>query len=164
MPDANATFKSILAVAVGALLYAILNWIPIVGPVAAGLFVGVRVGGGFKRGFNRGIHAGALGCLIIVVILSGYDVFNAAGGSGLLTFFILWVLLAWNVLGVFLAGVGAGFGAVGKDIHSLIPRDIRDTLFPREDKNGVDYLICPVCGSGNVKSASTCVSCGANIR
>ena len=164
MPGTKKILRSIAAVTGGAVLYALLNWIPLAGPFAVGLAVGYVVGGGFKRGLRHGLYGGLIGSLILACLLAHYRILAAEGMSSLLAFFIAWVLLVWNALGVSLAALGGGFGAVGRDIHSLIPKDIRDNLFPRADGTGVDYTICPSCGQGNVKSASTCVSCGATLR
>ncbi len=154
--------RSAASVAVGALLYPVFNWVPILGALAVGLSVGYAVGGGFRRGFNHAIVSSLLGALALAYVILYSNVLAGLGNA--LTLFIVWVLVVWNTVSIAFAGVGGGFGAVGKEIHSLIPWEIREFMFPRRERSGTDYIICPICGQGNVQSATTCVSCGHQLR
>ena len=163
-----ASWKSILKSAVyvlaGALAYAALNWIPVLGPLSLGIFVGYGVGGGFGRGFRHGAASAVLGTLIVAYLFLQGGVLEPIASNRLLTVFILWVLLVWNCVGIFAAAMGGGAGAVGKDLKTLIPREIRDMLSARKEKPAQDYMICQACGQGNVASATTCISCGHALK
>jgi hypothetical protein len=159
----NKTLRSILAVIGGGILYAVLNWVPLAGPVAAGLATGYSVGGGFGRGFKHAVYASSAGAVLVAYVLSSYGILDSAALTAPMFLFVTWILIVWNLVGVFLAGIAGGFGAVGKDIRSLIPRNLAK-IFVRRSNDGVDYSICPGCGQGNVSSAQTCIGCGRNLK
>ncbi|MFH1055727.1 MAG: hypothetical protein V1744_06500 [Candidatus Altiarchaeota archaeon] len=164
MSDVNAAVRSVLSISAGALFYAALNWVPVIGPLSVGAFTGYVVGGGFKRGFNHGICASTAGAILVAYLLASYNILPTTGTNTLLKAFTIWVLLVWNITGILFAGVGGGFGAVGKDLQTMIPKGIHDMISPPKTKPGVNYMICKNCGQGNVEAAETCVSCNIKLR
>jgi hypothetical protein len=156
--------KSAAAVLSGAALYAALNFIPLMGPISAGAFVGYSAGGGFGRGFRLAFWAAALGAAAVFYLVFAYGL-GAAGGAGAAATIILgWMLLVWNAEGVLLAALGGGFGALGKDVRTVIPPNLFELFGKRSPGKAVDYLICPTCGQGNQQTDATCGNCGQGLR
>jgi len=155
--------KASVAVAAGAALYLVLNWVPLLGPLAVGLTVGYLVGGGFRRGFQSGLVSSLLGCALVVLAVY-HMIPQGASFSNLPWLFMVWVLAVWNLAAVALTCVGAGFGAVGKDLKSMIPPKLMEIFSPINEKDSVDYIICPICGSGVKLDSSYCSECGKLIE
>ena len=59
------TGRTLLAVSVGAVLYSVLNWVPLAGAAVAGAFTGYSTGGGFRRGFRHATYAATIGTIIV---------------------------------------------------------------------------------------------------
>jgi len=163
MADAAGIIRRLFASLFGGLLYVALNWIPIIGPFAVGVLTGYLVGGGFRQGFKYGAYAAAIGSAITAYLLLKYGL-GSEPVNTMLLLFLGWVLVIWNTAGVVVAGLGGGFGAIGKDIKSVIPQDLIKMFRPSAPKPSTDYIICPMCGQGNVSEAKTCIGCGKPLR
>jgi hypothetical protein len=164
MPDLKGKLRSAAAVVFGGLLYAVLNWIPLVGPLVMGMITGYWVGGGFTNGFRHASVAAALGSTLVAFLLAQYGLTDASGVTTPMIFFIVWVLMVWNIAGIILGGIGGGLGAIGRDLHQLIPEAVRDKFREPMAKSGVEYIICPGCGQGNLSSAAACIGCGRALK
>jgi hypothetical protein len=164
MGSAGKTVKDAGSVLVGGLIYSVLNWVPIFGALSAGAFTGYSVGGGFGRGFKAAVYSAAVGTLLTLYLLLEYAVGDLSGVNKVLLIFMAWVLVVWHMAGMLLCGIGGGFGAVGKDIRSIIPQGLQDMFEKTAQKGGVDYIICPNCGQGNVSAAKTCVGCSKSLQ
>lgn len=155
--------KAMAAVSAGAVLYSILNWIPLIGATAAGAFTGFTIGGGFNRGFRHAVYAAAIGTIAVFFLLAKFAMRGMAADNKLLLIFTGWVFLVWNMVGIFLSGIAGGLGAIGKDINQIIPPAVKEVFTSARKKAGIDYMICPSCGQGNVASAKTCIGCGMKL-
>lgn len=164
MADPKETIKRAAAILLGAILYAILNWIPVIGALISGLIVGYLVGGGFKGGFKHATYASALGAITVSYMIASYGLQDVGNTNKLIMLFMIWVTAIWHLAGIFFSGLGGGFGAVGKDIFTVIPKGFRDLITRQRPKPGIDYIICSKCGQGNVSSATTCIGCGKNLN
>jgi hypothetical protein len=149
MAEYIAKIRAAASVLVGAVLYSLLNWIPLIGPFAAGVLVGYLVGGGFNRGLRHAAVSAALGAAAIAYALVFYDPLSLRTVPAVTLLFISWILLVWNTAGIAVASIGGGFGAVGKDLHSFLPRLVEQLTPKTRPNRGIDYLFCPVCGQGN---------------
>ncbi|MFH0861796.1 MAG: DUF5518 domain-containing protein [Candidatus Altiarchaeota archaeon] len=163
MSGIEKTAKTVFAVIVGAVLYSILNWIPLLGAAAAGAYTGYGSGGGFRRGFRNAAYAATIGGLLVICLAYVYALTDLTGANKTLIMFVGWVLLVWHIAGVLIAGLAGGLGAVGNDINKLIPTGLREVITKPRKKSAVDYAICPGCGQGNVVSAKTCIGCGIGL-
>ncbi len=157
MKSAPDLMKRAAYVLVGALFYTVLNWVPIVGALAVGFFIGYCSGGGFKRGFRDSLSAAILGAVIVLYLIVSSGVVSMDGKDLVLTAFIYWVILVWNIIAALVAGVGGGMGAWGKNLWTLIPDEWFDD---KNDRSGTEYVICESCGHGNVSTANACMTCG----
>lgn len=58
-----------LGAATCAVLHFVLDWLPVVGEIAAGIVAGVLAGGGSRRGLAAGLLGGAVGGLALAALL-----------------------------------------------------------------------------------------------
>ncbi|MBU0761604.1 MAG: hypothetical protein KKD39_01135 [Candidatus Altiarchaeota archaeon] len=159
MSRLSGRIRSLVFIVCGALLYTVLNWVPILGALIVGLVVSFGSGDGFRRGFRNGISAGLLGLAMVFYLVVANNILPYEGKDLVLTLFIYWILLVWNVLGAFIVGLGAGFGCWGRSIKTLLPPEWFDD---KNDSRGAEYRICS-CGQGNNANAKTCSKCSSEL-
>jgi len=168
-------FSDVMAVLIGTLLYVGLNWIPIIGPISVGIISGYISGGNFKKGFTVGLLSASFGFLAILAIISKFGIFTQLFDLSITTLMImlfLWILLLWNLVSIFLTGLGGILGSLisprklfvkpgGKDepIRIDVPKDEITSRY-----NTKTYIICPNCGTGNLDSLENCTSCGLKLK
>jgi len=168
----DRTLRIVAGTLVGSSLYVVLNWIPLVGPLIVGLAAG-RIAR--ARGFLVGFFSGILGFAFLL-----FFVFPQWGISG--NFFLMWIMLFWNFVGIVLAGLGGSMGsATGRGSgFSYRFGSGRGRIFgsrggigsgPRgekkTEKESIEapeiLVVCPGCGTGNPEGASNCKSCGGAL-
>ena len=91
-----------IALVLGVLFTVILEWIPIIGPLMAGIFIGVMAGGRIK-GFLAALFSGIIGLVLFSFILSAlgtsiYIVLNNSFGISGKTF-ILYLYIVNVIIG-----------------------------------------------------------------
>ncbi len=159
----NKNLRIITGTLVGSLIYVILNWIPLLGPLSAGL-AGSRIAKG--RGFLVGVLSGIFGFAVLL-----FFVFPRWGISG--NFFLMWILLFWNLIGIILAGLGGLMGYTTKrwsgfsyqfgsgGVSGRREKERRDSI----DEPGTPEMlvICPACGSSNPDGSVRCNFCGGPL-
>jgi hypothetical protein len=164
MADIKTALKVAGAAIAGGLLYVVLNIIPLIGPLAAGFLTGYWAGGGFKRGFKTAALGAVVGSIAVAYAFIRFGISDSAGVSQLMLLFMAWVLLVWNLVGILLAAVGGGVGALGKEVYTVIPKNLIDSFKVGKDTPGLEYMVCPECGQGNVTSATSCIGCGKPLK
>ncbi|MFH1404099.1 MAG: hypothetical protein ABIH11_07515 [Candidatus Altiarchaeota archaeon] len=157
MTDIGGKLRQAILTAAGAALYVGLVWVPILGPLMSGFFVGFLNGGGVKRSLSLGVTSGVMGFALLVLFLLRLD-FSLSRTALVVA---SWILLLWNVVGVFLSGVGAVFGSLYSDVNDLLT-PIYNGVSGRS--RGLEYRICGICGLGNLMSRGECVECGGVFR
>jgi hypothetical protein len=169
-------FQKAAAVSVGGVLYLGLNWIPIIGPLVAGLSAGKIAGGRTNEGFKIGIYSGILGTILVIILLNRVGIFNTQGINSIVVFLVAWILLLWNLTGILFAGIGGALGNLVQKTSNIIeqldmlrrpvrPHPIRLEP-PKEYKREYshEYVICPKCGVGNPAGADTCSECKNQLK
>ena len=155
--------RSAAAVLAGGIIYSALTWVPLVGPFATGVLVGWWTGGGFLKGLRNAAYAASLGSIIVFYMIAAYGL-PPAGTQAPINLVFLWMLLIWNVTSIIVAGAGGGIGALSRDVRTLIPTNLMESLSQHKPRKGVEYRICPSCGQGNVESAKTCIGCAKPLK
>jgi len=168
----NRTLRAVAGILVGSSLYVVLNWIPLLGPFMVGLTAGriARV-----RGFLVGFFSGILGFAFLL-----FFVFPRWGISG--NFFLMWIMLLWNFVGIVLAGLGGSMGSAARRRPGFSYRfgSGRGRIFgsrggsesgpggeKKTERDSIEapeiLLVCPKCGGSNPDGASNCKSCGGAL-
>lgn len=190
MAELKKTVLTAAAIISGGVLYMLLNWIPIVGPLAAGFAVGYTLKENPLNSFRAGAYSAAIGWLTLIVLLGRAGFFNPSEIGNLTLLLVIWILVVWNFFGILLAGVGGVIGSLAghakRMVDALTPamaafpfsvsfgvpkpqRVIRLRPPPmegQEKQNNVEeekrirFSICPNCGSSNPSSNRKCDSCG----
>ncbi|MDD5111671.1 MAG: DUF5518 domain-containing protein [Candidatus Altiarchaeota archaeon] len=180
-------------ISMGGLLYLSLNWIPVIGPLAAGFFVGYSQQGSTPKAvFRAGAYAGLLGVVGVAMLLDTIGLLDTSQTSTAIVFLTLWVLLVWNIVGVLLAGIGGMLGSLTGQAKRLVdilqsgagfplnislgmprPRRVVNLRPPpaysnerpgHEDEKKLKFSICPQCGASNPDTSALCGSCGMTLR
>ena len=155
-------FREAFAVLTGGVLYAGLNWIPVLGPLAVGALVGFYGTKSVKRGFDLGVCSGVLGSLAVALILFRTGVFEGSGTQAILLLLFGWIMFVWQLVGILLCGIG-GAGGVGlKSIKAALTSLFDGHINWGADKSVV-YRICPKCNEGTPDKNGVCVRCGSAI-
>jgi hypothetical protein len=153
-------FEKILAVAVGAFLYIILNWVIVIGPIISGFAAGRLARCKPKDGFFVGVLSAILGFCIIAYAMD----FTAFRVNSLWDFLVSWIFLLWNLIGFLFSGVGGALGSLIAEPLGFFPgvrRHGRGSVVKESDP--LVYVICPNCGFSNSERNEYCKSCGAKI-
>ncbi len=140
------TFSLVLGIIVGAPLYVILNFIPLVGPFLSGFTAGKISQGGLKNGSLAGFFSGVIGSLLIFSLFSGW----VYSWGFLSKFLVGGFLLLWNLVGIILTTIG---GIVGAIFH------------PKKESQEERKIlvVCKNCKSTNPKGKKYCDSCGEKL-
>ncbi|MBU4265594.1 MAG: zinc ribbon domain-containing protein [Candidatus Altiarchaeales archaeon] len=168
----DKTLRIVAGTLVGSSLYVVLNWIPLVGPFIVGLTAG-RIAKG--RGFLVGFFSGIFGFAFLL-----FFVFPRWGISG--NFFLMWIMLFWNFVGIVLAGLGGSFGSAarrrsgfsyqfgsgrGRIFGSRGGRGSGQGGEKKTEKDSIEapevLVVCPKCGGSNPDGASECDACGGAL-
>lgn len=171
----DRTLRIVAGTLVGSPLYVVLNWIPLLGPFIVGLTAG-RIAK--ARGFLVGFFSGIFGFAFLL-----FFVFPRWGISG--NFFLMWIMLLWNFVGIVLAGLGGSMGSATRRRPGFSYRfgSGRGRIFgsrggnesgSREDKGAekesIDepraqeiLVVCPNCGNSNPDGSERCRSCGGAL-
>jgi len=155
--------RGLILIAAGGILYVGLNWIPIIGPLLVGLFVGYYGKGSVKAAFDRGIASGLAGSVMVAVILFKANVFQTSGSELALTFMFAWILFVWNVVGMLFCGLGGAAGAMAGSLNDLYKTITGRYNHAKPESGDIAYRICPKCGAGNLERAMFCSSCGSAL-
>ncbi len=145
-------------VLVGALLYMILNWIPVIGPLFMGRRVGRMVKGHPMKGAGIGILSAVVGFFCLnVFIFPNWDIFGRI------------LLIGWNFIGIIFAGIGGAIGSMTSAISDLkISGDRRNAYTNafhtfKSESDVKTLIICPNCSFTNPEGRAYCGSCGAKL-
>ncbi|VVB52471.1 Uncharacterised protein [uncultured archaeon] len=156
--------RRLSTIALGSGLYALLNWVPLAGPAAAGFAVGYLSKGRLKAAFVDGVVSGALGFVLIAATLYHFGAFT---GSSIVHVAVLaWLLLMWNLTGILVMGAGAAVGNITYDTGRMISSFLSpfaQKQAPEERKFAAEYGICPQCGTGNISENAICETCGLTL-
>ncbi len=153
--------KRILAVTVGTLLYIVLNWIIIIGPLLSGFITGRIARCGLKRGFLIGILSAALGFGVLIYAIN----FANIGIGDPWNILLLWIFLLWNLVGLLFSGIGGALGSALSepiDFSSSFRKHRKKRVSEKEPGTEV-YVICPNCGFSNPEQNEYCNSCGTRL-
>jgi len=193
MVNLRKTAFATAVIAAGGALYLGLNWIPIIGPLAVGFAVGFMLKETPGNGFKAGVSAGSLGVVTMAFILATTGIFDPSINGTLPVLLTVWVLFIWNLLGIFLTGVGGLLGCVAGQTKRMfdalaqgftnlpfgfsleVPRPrrvIRLNTPPMnepvqkttEAEKKIRFTICPQCGSSNPEHSKTCGNCGHKLK
>jgi len=168
----DRTLKIVAGTLVGSSLYVVLNWIPLVGPFIVGLTAG-RIAR--AKGFLVGFFSGIFGFAFLL-----FFVFPRWGISG--NFFLMWIMLLWNFVGIVLAGLGGSMGSStgrrsgfsyrfgsgrGRIFESLGGKESGPEGEKKTERDSIKapdiLLVCPKCGGSNPEGASNCKACGGAL-
>ena len=193
MNDLKQTAYAAAVLLAGGLLYLTLNWIPILGPLAAGFAVGYALRGSMPgTGFKAGVYAASLGVIGVAFLLDSIGLFDSSQTSPLVLFVAMWVLLVWNIAGILLAGIGGMLGSLTGQAKRIVdilqsgagfplnislgmpkPKRVVNLRPPpayqkekpqQEDEKRMRFSICPQCGASNPDTSAICGSCGRTLR
>jgi hypothetical protein len=153
--DKTAVFYIFL----GGVVYTVLNWIPLVGAFLVGLLVSRGFDKNIRESFIGGALSGLLGSFIVFYLILSNEILSLSGEAIVLSGFILWTLLVWNIISVILVGVGSSIGSFGRGLAGFLPPEWFDS---KADKY-TEYRICSGCSRGNPSNASVCVFCGGEL-
>jgi hypothetical protein len=142
----------------GSLLYTILNWVPIIGPLCSGFVAGWVARCGARRGFTVGILSAAIGFLAILYLAYSVNLRIVSIWDILL----LWIFLVWNLAGFLFSGIGSTLGSALSEPIDLLSKLQRHgkTGAGGKGRDAMVYVICPNCGFGNNEKNEYCSSCG----
>jgi|GEM_PF-4957972 len=154
----SVNYKNIITVLKASILYALLSFLLIIGPLAVGVYLGNRIKSP-REGFLFAITAAVAGfgiqhCLILQDLYSGLVI------SVLI---ILWHIMSTICL---LVGVFAGFiySDFGRKVGGVKRKtDGYEVEKPRDNDAPDTYIVCPVCGESNEEDRKICKSCGSEI-
>jgi hypothetical protein len=107
----GSTGSLAIGVSAGFVLMIILGWLPIVGPLIAGVVAGLMAEGGLRRGAVTGLLAGTFGGVALALILTSVDpaTFAPLGFSvDFLGSFMLAILSVGGTIGALIGGALAG--------------------------------------------------------
>jgi uncharacterized paraquat-inducible protein A len=191
MTELKKTILTATAVILGGVLYLGLNWIPVIGPLAVGFFVGQTIKETPWKSFRAGIHSAILGVLLLAIVLARTGILDPEQVGLLTAMFVAWILLIWNLIGVFLTGLGAMLGSLAHHAKKMIdhittprimpinislgmpsPRKVIRLEAPPEERGQkqntpekrIKFNICPSCGMSNQQSRKTCETCGKRLK
>ncbi len=141
--------RLILAVTIGASLYVLLFWIPLIGPVIAGLYTGKIAHSGMRKGLIAGFFSGISGFVFLsLYVFPRWGVFN--------NFLLTWIILLWNSFGIILTTIGGAFGSI------LLTRSGGEKE-RRHEESSHTLIVCPNCGFANPEGQKYCNSCGTHL-
>ncbi|MEA3254281.1 MAG: zinc ribbon domain-containing protein [Candidatus Altiarchaeota archaeon] len=145
--------RLLFAVLAGSLLYVILVWIPLIGPLIVGLTAGWIARCNVRKGFFIGVLSGFTGFLYLVHI--AFPDMN---------FFLWWIFLVWNLFAFLFTGVGAVLGSMmskTNEFFTYYKNSFAGGNKPYEPQAEVyTLIICPNCGLSNPEESVYCSSCG----
>ena len=176
-----------LAIIIGALLYVVLSWVPVFGP----LIVGIAAGRIAKGPILRGLLVGASSAIAGFMLLS---IYAPSGLSG--NFLIILIIIPLTLTGIIFAGIGGIFGSLMVATTDFLSSrqfrkppesaewepntaetsDLFDghkkehyksdtTTYPHTpDAVLKTLIICPNCGLGNPEEYMYCTSCKMKLR
>ena len=148
----------------GALGYVGLNWIPIVGPLGVGLIVGYVRRKGPRDGFQVGVYSGLIGAVTVVYLFYETKVLSLSGISTFPSFLIVWIMVLWNLVGVFFTGVGGALASMFFHAHDFIEKRLDHGLDTRRMREHVtSFIICERCGESMQENAGECPHCKMEI-
>ncbi len=150
--------------AIGGLAYVGLNWIPIVGPLAVGILIGFLRRRGPSDGFRTGVACGVLGFLGVIYLLAATGAASLRGIATIPSFLILWILLLWNLAGIFFTGVGAALASMFYHAQDFFEHRIGYTEKTETIGGATSYVLCGNCGVGIREDSPVCPSCGLPVR
>ena len=148
-----------VAVLVGAILLALLGFIPVFGAIIAGFAAGMIAGGGAGRGAVAGFLSGIIGGVILAIILvvagsavgAYYSIYSEIlGGSIAIVAGILIIILSLG--GAILAGIGGfvgglvkeqKYGGLPKTDMSNVPGDKSSKMDDRAKTSNQDMVKMP---------------------
>lgn len=153
--------RKIFAVTLGALLYAVLNLIIIIGPLISGFVTGRLARCKPKEGFIIGILSATLGFCIFVYIVN----FANFRIDNLLDILIFWIFLVWNLVGFLFSGIGGALGSMLSEPISFFSnfRKPKKRKVVGKEPDAEVYVICPNCGFSNPEKNECCNSCGTKL-
>ncbi|MCX6695214.1 MAG: hypothetical protein NTU61_02820 [Candidatus Altiarchaeota archaeon] len=148
----------------GGVLYALFNWIPLLGPLVVGAVVGFNCGGGLRKAFWMGAASGFVGFILVSFALYWTSPFDLNGLGAVAVLLLAWTLLVWNIAGALSCGLGGALGVMARDFNSFSERFFsRSGMSHGSGGNIVSYRICPSCGEGTADKTGFCVKCGSAI-
>ncbi|MFH1787912.1 MAG: DUF5518 domain-containing protein [Candidatus Altiarchaeota archaeon] len=145
---------------IGALSYVGLNWIPILGPLAAGGVVGYLRRRGPRDGFRIAAISGVFGALAVVYLFAETGVLAFNDMSAFPSFLVMWIILLWNVVGVLLTGAGGALASMFFHAHDFLERRFdggRER--PGGSQGSASFIICERCGEGVRACEDKCPHC-----
>lgn len=152
--------RKIIAVALGTVLYPVLGWIIVLGPIMSGFAVGWIARCKPKEGFILGSVSAFLGFLLLMHALNVLDI-DLITLSDVLVF---WAFMLWNLFGFLLAGVGGVLGSIlSKPMESVHEAGTQKKTVMVEESPAEVYVVCPACGHGNSEEDEYCKSCGTKL-
>ncbi len=162
-------YRRFFTILIYSCMYMVLCFVPLLGPLIIGFYIGKRVKG-IKEGLLMALISGITGFFILSFFIFPYIYKNIFLG----TFVIL-----WQFISIVFIMIGSIFGCMLYELKNMTYdfgyRGIyrthgRDGAYKSynesESKKGEDiktYVICPICGESNDEYVRKCKSCGAEI-
>ena len=154
----------------GSLLYIPLMFLPLAGPLYAGIFAGKKAGTMPIAGFFIGVASAILGYLAWIYAI--FPFFNIRT-DGLLSGIFWMLFLAWNIFCALLAGIGGMLGSIlaysekmfsGHNSNSRRNKPMETEELREPETRAPTFIICPGCGTSNQEDSTNCKNCGKDIR
>ncbi len=153
MSGIKGIFSTALSVVIGTVMYILLNWIPVLGPLITGFITGFIARGRAMRRAVAGILSAILGFAILM-----FFVFSKWGFGNIL---LLWMILFWNFTGIVFTVMGSILSSMLSTTADFISEFRRfESVIPRAGTKTIRFNICPNCGIRNPENAVYCQSCG----
>ncbi|HDN83667.1 MAG TPA: hypothetical protein ENG50_04820 [Candidatus Altiarchaeales archaeon] len=159
--DFERTLRFIVLSIIGGILYFFLSWIPLLGTLLSGFFLGKKAHLSRKESFFLGIFSGLIGILFL------YLVFFSKWEINLLMF---WMLMIWHLSSILFLSIGIFLGSFFRslsDIFKLL-RSRRFEFYIGDESNETPEVevrvICPRCYKSNPSWNKFCEFCGARLE
>jgi len=157
MSTRKAVFSTALSIVTGTVMYILLNWIPVIGPVIVGFIAGLISKGSVKRRFFSAVLSAILGSAILM-----FFIFSKLEIRSIL---LWWIIILWNLAGIASAGIGSILSRIISSTADVVSefRRFDSTIHGERDKRTISFNICPNCGMSNPDNNVYCAYCGSTM-
>lgn len=150
-----------VSVIFGGIMYSLMNWVPIIGPLMVGVFIGRSVKGGVKRA----VTAGVLCVVVGVVVLLKY----VLDLSLLANILFLWMFVVWHIVCLFFVVVGCLMGSMMSSTSAFFSQSkkfvggMHKYRSVGQEDEVKTFMICPRCGHSTPEGVPNCSYCGTSF-
>ncbi|MEM2918614.1 MAG: DUF5518 domain-containing protein [Candidatus Altiarchaeota archaeon] len=147
MQKFNRALSLIFGIFFSSLLYVILSFIPIFGPLIVGIISGKFSNGDIKHGFLAGLFSGIFGSALLSFLL--YSEIHSWNFFAKIIF--TGIFIFWNFFSILLTMIGGVLGAIIFRVNKT------------EEKERKVFLLCNKCKTANLKGEKYCFKCGEKL-